>query len=253
MTNAGRDFITYATKILNAIEDLENVMLGYRSASHGTVCIGILPDAMLINVAQYISGFTSIHEDILVEVSQSSNSELVNALLDHKIDLAFISPALINPRTLLMIDYKTLKEEEICLATMSKSSLANRDAVPIKELSNVEIVLSKEFEEVSAIAQDALSRQVTLNRTLKYSSRLEELVGYILEGRGVSFLPLTIIKQYESEGMVATHLTHPLKLNISLAISSERKNSEATMMFYHYVISQSLPVKESGYEVEEWT
>lgn len=251
LTNAGSDFITYATKILNAVEDLENVMQGYRSASRGTVCIGILPDAMLINIAHYISGFTSIHEDILVEVNQSSNSELVNELLDHKIDLAFISPSLINPRTLQMIDYETLIEEEICLAAMSGNSFVHRDAVSIKELTNVEIMLSNEFEEVSAIAQDALSKQVTLNRTLKYSSRLEELVEYILEGRGVSFLPLTIIKQYESEGMVVIHLNHPLKLNISLAISNERKNSEAAMMFHHYVVSQSIPVKENGYEVEE--
>jgi len=245
LTNAGRDFITYATKILNAVDDLQYVMQSYHSATCGTICIGILQDAILFNISQFISGFSATHENILVEVNQSSNTELVRELLDHKRDLAFISPTLLNKRVLSLLDCQTLIEDEICLATSSTSALNSYKNIFLHELSNFDIMLSSEFKEVSAIVHEAILKQEFSHHNYKHCSQLEELIKRVITGQCISFLPMTIIKQYKNLGMISIPLNPPLKINISLAMSNDRRNLISSVMFYEYVVSQLEKMEKS--------
>ncbi len=243
LTNAGRDFVTYGTRILSAVNDLENIMQSYKNASRGLIRIGVLPAAGLYNISQCISGFSNENEGIFLEVNQSSSAELAKELLDYKIDVAFLSSVLLKAPSLSFLDCYTVVEDEICLIVASANTLSMHQQFSLKELANIEIVLHDGLDEISEIVLESMLRQKIVPRISKKYSQIQELIGLVSSGSCVSLLPQSIIRQYSGSDITAIPFSPSIKVNISLVIANERKHSEDMISFRDYIIAKYSMVK----------
>ena len=90
LTEVGLDFVTYASRVMESLEDLYEVMRMHKSSMNGIIHIGIMPHASHFNLAKRISAFAYRNDLMTLDINQASSGELAAELLDRKTDVAFI-------------------------------------------------------------------------------------------------------------------------------------------------------------------
>ena len=152
LTEAGREFVHRAREIIQRSEALESEMSFYAGLRRGTLNLGIITSLQCIDFGGLLSAFCGSYPDISVNIVQGGTHNLVQQLVERKIDAAFLN----RPTSGLpgSVEFIKLGEDTYHLAVPDNHPLAKRDRVSLAELKDEHFI----FHQTGQVASELCLR-----------------------------------------------------------------------------------------------
>lgn len=207
LTPAGEILMHYSRQISHLINEAKKEI---KSADGlmGSLKIGCIETTMALKVPGILNQFGEIYPQIELEFKSAMRGDLINDVLNYKLDAAFI-PA---PLNVPGLKYEVVAEERLVIlapgATSSVGALLEQ-----KEM--IKIIV---FDQ-GCVFRARLEAWLSANGIVQYKAivvnSLEGIINFVEAGLGISVLPLEIITTYYSGRNIKT-----LTMNKSLSSMS---------------------------------
>ena len=139
LTDAGRSFLVDAEAILASVERATVKARRTARGETGRIAVGFTTSAPFHPlVARAIREFRRERPDISFVLEESSSGDLLAAVRDERLDIAFIRSGLTDPQGLAM---HALLHEEMAAALPTRHRLARRPTLTLKDLAAEDFIL----------------------------------------------------------------------------------------------------------------
>ncbi|HVW70726.1 MAG TPA: LysR family transcriptional regulator [Steroidobacteraceae bacterium] len=192
LTRAGQAFAAEVTRILG---EVRNAVLIAKRAARGAVGqlrVGFTESASFNPlVTSTFRSFRSVFPDIEVSLEERQSTQLVLALREGRIDVAFVRPPL---KTGDGLSLQLLQEEEMVAAVPSGHALAKRKSIDLRELANEAFILyPRAVRPGLADAVVAACEKAGFSpRVEQYAPQLAATINLVAASLGVSVVPLSM-------------------------------------------------------------
>jgi len=158
LTKSGEVLLYYVESILNSFEESKKAVNNLKEAGKGELSIGTssLPGARL--VPEYLSRFKKDHPEVTFNVIISKAADIREMVLKSKLDIGIIGSQDAGYKD-ERLEETIISKDEMVLAIPNSHPLANKGKVSIRELKNLELIVS---------FKNTLSRQALNSLFLKY-------------------------------------------------------------------------------------
>jgi len=165
LTKSGEVLLYYVESILDSFEESKKAVNNLKEAGKGELSIGTssLPGAHL--VPEYLSRFKKDHPEVTFNVIISKAADIREMVLKSKLDIGIIGSQDAGYKD-ERLEEAIISKDEMVLAIPNSHPLANKGKVSIRELKNLELIVS---------FKNTLSRQALNRLFLKYD------VPYVIE------------------------------------------------------------------------
>ncbi|GAA3860969.1 LysR family transcriptional regulator [Leifsonia kafniensis] len=220
LTDAGEALLPRARRALDAMRDARDAVSEVSGGLSGTLRVGTLTSIPLVDIPAVLGEFHRQHPGVKLVTggTPSGSAGLVASLLEHRLDLAFVSLPAVPP---VGIDVTLLGRAPLMVALPHGHRLANRPHVTLHDLADEDFVdLPPGFgnrELVDrAFSAAGLSRRVALEIT-----DIGTAVQYVQYGLGVSVLPEFLLN--ETPGVTVVRIDGDLPWwSVGVASASNR-------------------------------
>lgn len=225
LTDAGAVLLPRARIALEAAREARDAVAEVRAGLRGTLRIGTMTSLGLIDLPALLGRFHRRHPGVLLQTSTapSGSQGLIEALTEHRLDLAFVSLPGPGPAG---VELTELAHSVIDLVVPHGHPLSGRDSVPIGELADLDFIdfplgYGNRALVDRAFAVAAVPRRVTIEITDSATG-----ADFVRHGLGIALLPRFILG--EPEGLTRLRVTgSDLTLPLSLATPADRALSAA--------------------------
>ncbi|MCI8454123.1 MAG: LysR family transcriptional regulator [Lachnospiraceae bacterium] len=215
LTEAGQIFALRTREILHKAETLESEMAAFAGIRRGSLTLGIIASLNCIDFGGLLSAFCSEYPGISVNIVQNGTHELINLLVERKIDLAFMNrPVTVLPSSLA---FHKLGEDYYSLAVPADHPLAKREAVSLKELSNEPFIFHSSAQVASDLCLNACRRAGLEPNIVCRSAEPTTSLYMVQGGLGVAFLPTEEFCTHKVEGVLEIRLEEPIIKEVGIA------------------------------------
>ena len=203
LTDEGSLLYKYAEKIFGIVDEMEHVLKGFASLTHGSLIIGTTRSFARHLMPALVSGYQQQFPGIKVSLEVGSSSEIAEGVAAFKYDLAIIGRIPL-PSKVKAIPFKP---EEFCVVASPYHPLAEKGTVSWQELEKEPIIIrepgsgSRHFM-LSLLASHGVKPSVLLE-----AGSVEFIKEYVIQSRGISFLYKPEIEREAEMGLLK-----PLKL-----------------------------------------
>ncbi|GAA4935423.1 LysR family transcriptional regulator [Actinoplanes utahensis] len=220
LTGAGEALLPRARIALDAARDARDAVAEVSGGLRGTLRIGTLTSIRVIDLPALLGEYHRRHPGVRIQtvVSPKGSGGLLEMLLEHRLDLAFVSVP--GPRP-AGVHLTGLASSIMDLAVPLGHPLAGRDAVAIEDLAElgfIDLPAGYGNRDVAdrAFAAAGVRRHVTIELTDIGTS-----AEYVRHGLGVALLPRFLLTGVE--GVATMPVTGAdLRWPLSLAVSADR-------------------------------
>ena len=186
LTPAGAAFLPHARRVLAGAE--EAAMAARRAArgESGCLTVGFIHAASYELLPGILRRFTRRAPGIEVRLQEMTGTEQIPALLDGRIDIAFLRPPVANAA----IRTRVIVREPLVAALPRRHRLAGRLAIGLRELSGERFVMYAPGR--SPLHGQVLSACLTAGFTpdvVQQAMHIMTLIGLVRSGVGVALLP----------------------------------------------------------------
>jgi len=234
LTPAGEILMHYSRQISHLINEAKKEIKSADGLT-GSLKIGCIETTMALKVPGILNQFGEIYPQIELEFKSAMRGDLINDVLNYKLDAAFI-PA---PLNVPGLKYEVVTEERLVIlapgATSSVGALLEQ-----KEM--IKIIV---FDQ-GCVFRARLEAWLSANGIVQYKAivvnSLEGIINFVEAGLGISVLPLEIITTYYSGRNIKT-LTMNKSLSSMSTILISRNNvppSKALEEFINLFKTQTL-------------
>lgn len=225
LTDAGAALLPRAHAALDVAREAVDAVAEVRGGLRGTLRLGTMISVDLIDLPALLGEFHRRHPCVLPRISAapSGSRGLVDALLERRLDLAFVSMPGPRPAGITLTDLTT---SVLDLVVPTDHPLAKRRTVPIAELAGLGFVDCPVGYGNRTVADRAFAAASVPRRVAIEITDLATGVAYVRNGLGVALLPRFALGKAEN---VATLTVDDADLDwpMSLAAPSERTPSAA--------------------------
>lgn len=225
LTDAGAALLPRARATLDAAREAADAVAEVHGGLRGTLRLGTLTSVRLIDLPALLGEFHRRHPGVLLQTSaaQSGSQGLVDALLDRRLDLAFVSLPGPPPAGLTLID---LASSVLDLVVPVGHPLAERDSVPLAELAGLDFVDSPAGYGNRAVVDRAFAAASLARRVAVEITDIGTGVDFVRNGLGVALLPRFILGD-APEVVTLTVDDADLEWPLSLAAAADRRPGAA--------------------------
>jgi DNA-binding transcriptional LysR family regulator len=224
LTAAGRTLLPHAVATLDAARDAQDSVLGLRGTVQGTLRLGGVAAAGLLDIPALLGRYHQLHPDVTLQlrIPPDGSAGHARALLAGDLDAAFLS--LVGPRPSELIT-RELASVPMVLLVPAGHRLAGAPTVVLDTLvdeSFVDSPVGYGNRDLVDRAFAALSpgRQVTLE-----STDIATTAAFVQQGLGVALLP-SFMADSDAEGLAVVPATEPgLTWPLHLATAARRRMS----------------------------
>jgi DNA-binding transcriptional LysR family regulator len=223
LTDAGVTLLTHARAVLDAARDAAEAVAEVRGGLRGTLRLGTMTSIRLIDLPALLGEFHRRHPGVLVQTSAapSGSQGLIDALVEHRLDLAFVSLPGVRPAGIEVYD---LSHSVLDLVVPVDHPLAGRGSVPIGELANLDFIdcplgYGNRTVVDRAFAAASVPRRVTIE-----IADIATGVDFVRNGLGVALLPRFVLGAV-AEVATLTVSDADLRWPLSLATPANRPPS----------------------------
>lgn len=227
LTDAGAALLPKAQATLDAARDARDVVAEVRGGLHGTVRVGTMTSVGLLDVPSLLGEFHRRHPGVLLRLTAapSGSRGLVDALIERRLDLAFVSLPGQPPPQLQLTE---LARIPMVLVLPVDHPLASSTAqVSITDLADLDFIDSPIGYGNRGVADRAFESAGVRRRVSIEITDIATATAYVRNGLGVALLPRFAIGS--EAGVVAVPVANAeLEWPLSLASPKDRALSSAT-------------------------
>lgn len=215
LTEAGREFVTRAREILQKAQTLQEEMAFYAGLHKGTLSLGIITSLQCINFGGMLSAFCCSYPDISVNIVQDGTYNLMDLLVERKIDLGFLNrPTGGVPSSL---EFIKLGEDRYSLAVSRLHPLAKRKLVSLSELKEEHFIFHQAGQVAAQLCLDACHLAGFEPNIVCRSSNPTTGLYMVQGGLGIAFLPTEEFQSHAVDGVVEVKLQEPIIKEVGMA------------------------------------
>jgi DNA-binding transcriptional LysR family regulator len=197
LTNAGRELVTYASVILDAVEDAQSRMRAHAGTVLGRIDVSCIP-SLAARLAPHLAQLQQRHPDLTIVAHETSGAHAAAAVLDRSADLAVIddwsdqdnAPAQGLTRT-------ELRREEIVLAVPADHPEAGRSGpitgAALRGLVQAQTWLCAPVGDPTRIAADQYLARARIEPARRWEFQgMHVLAALVATGAGIALLPIDV-------------------------------------------------------------
>ncbi|HYG77863.1 MAG TPA: LysR family transcriptional regulator [Planctomycetota bacterium] len=189
LTSEGEILLPYVQKVLNAVQDAEDVAADLRGASRGTLKIVSLPSACVYVLPPKIAAFKRDHPRIDIVLEENISASIPEQVLSGKFDLGVTQ----SPHPVPGMSRALIHEEDLLLAVPEGHPLALRDDVELSEAAGESFVVTKPDTEFRNLAVELCQRAGFDMHAAFEADHFDSLQAYCAVGMGVALIPSSVI------------------------------------------------------------
>jgi DNA-binding transcriptional LysR family regulator len=188
LTDAGAALLPGARVTLGAARDAADAVAEVRGGLRGTLRLGTLTSVRLIDLPALLGGFHQRYPGVLLQTTAapSGTQGLVDALLERRLDLAFVSWAGPPPAGVTLTD---LASSVLDLVVPAGHPLASRGRVQLGELAGLDFVDSPVGYGNRTVADRAFAAASLTRRVTIEIADIATGADFVRHGLGVALLP----------------------------------------------------------------
>lgn len=220
LTDAGAALLPRARAVLDAARDARDVVSEVQGGLRGTLRVGTMTSVSLLDLPALLGDFHRRHPGVLLQitVAASGSQGLADALVERRLDLAFVS---VPGRPPAGIEITDLAHSVIDLVVPDDHPLAVRDSVPIEELAGLDFIDFPVGYGNRAVADRAFAAASVPRRVVIEITDLASGADFLRHGLGIALLPRFIIGS--RPGLTRLTITGAdLRWPLSLAVPADR-------------------------------
>jgi len=217
LTDAGKEFIYYAQRIVDDFEALKLTMQEYNIIQQIHLVIGGIPVMARIGLTSLIVAFQKKYPKINVEIKERPNRELLNLLKRREIDVAFITAPGDGVSKHPMITYYTLLEDEVFLFTNQSNKIAQRISIDLEEARNEVFILLDSYTGIYKTCMDAFQK-AGFTPKIHESRNVETIMELVAEGLGVTLVTGRLARSFNIPNLAMVRLNQPFKRITAMAV-----------------------------------
>jgi len=208
LTNAGKLLYNHLLKAKAIQKQLEFDIstINSRLKAKGQLKLGASTTVALYIIPKVLSAFHQKYPDVKISLLNRNTDTIVQALLDHDIDVGIVEGrAKINA-----ISYEPFMTDEVVALCSSKSPIAKKGSLAVKDLLNIPIALREQGSGTLDALKYHLQKHKLKISDLNVGVRLagtEALKNFLREDNCVGFLPKrSVIRELERGELVAVKI-----------------------------------------------
>lgn len=225
LTDAGAALLPRARATLHAAREAADAVAEVRGGLRGTLRVGTMTSVRLLDLPALLGEFHRRHPGVVLQTSAvpSGSQGLVDALLERRLDLAFVSVPGPSPAGVTLTD---LTRSVLDLVVPAGHPLAGRRSVSIAELTGLDFVDSPVGYGNRTVADRAFAAASVPRRVAVEITDVGTGVDFVRHGLGVALLPRFALR--EAEDIVTLTVSDAdLDWPLSLAVPSEYRPGAA--------------------------
>jgi DNA-binding transcriptional LysR family regulator len=198
LSEAGELLYQYAEKIFDLVSEADEKMRDFKKLMRGTLQIGTTKNYARYIMPSLLTTFQARFPDIRVILDEGNSEDMARSVLDMKNEMAFICQINID-RRLKSIFFSSV---EFVLVVSPQHRFSQRGSISFRELNGEPVILRE---------KGSGSRAAILRRFDLYGIRpsviievgsLDFIVGYVKQGKGISFMFEPDIKEELEKGLL---------------------------------------------------
>lgn len=215
VTPAGKEFYFRCRGVLDAMQDIAQLLDEARDVQFGRVRVGIVPAMLFSRPTAAIRSFTAKHPDAEVVLRNLSTAQLLEELEQGSLDIGI----LLTQPELKGLTSTQLFSEDYLVCLPEGHRLAAQDSIPFSELRSERILQGPRNanpEGFDAVVAACMGAGFSPRSLGVYGSYLDH-AGMVSAGMGVSFVPVSL-SDLVPHGVIYRRLTDPtVGLTVSLS------------------------------------
>ncbi|GIO07782.1 LysR family transcriptional regulator [Brevibacillus reuszeri] len=185
LTEAGKALQHYASKITALSQETERVLLEYREARRGTITIGASYVPGTYMLPQVISQFSREYPGVSVKMMIKPAPVIQQLLLDHQIDLGFISS---QPFDEPKLHIQPLSDDELVIVYSASHRFASMSSIDVIDIVEEPFIFHGTNSTTSQMTTKwASAHKLKLHYCMELDS-LESIKRALMIGNSISFL-----------------------------------------------------------------
>jgi DNA-binding transcriptional LysR family regulator len=184
LTAEGNVLYGYAERLFGIVEEMEHVVKGLTSLTHGSLIIGTTRSFARHLMPGLLSRYQEEFPGIKISLEVGSSSEIAEGVAAFKYDLGIIGNLPL-PKKLKAIPY-TL--EEFCMVVSPDHRFAKRGVVSCREIQNEPVIIREPGSGSRHFMLSFLASHGVEPSVLVEAGSVEFIKEYVIQGRGISFL-----------------------------------------------------------------
>lgn len=233
LTEAGKAFVQYARRILNDMQALGELMEDYAANRDGRVRIGALPIMCSLRIPELVHAFHSWNPNITLSLQERGSVELLHALEQNDIDVAF---AIINPSEPSMGQMNSLPlvQSEVCAAVHVDNPLSRQKTLDLKQLVDQVLITPNQDFNLSGIILSHLASLGIQCQVQNVCSQIDSCLALVNKNMGVSFCTRTTAEYYHYPDVVALTLDPAIQRTVYLVYKKDPRYDPALEQFIRF-------------------
>ncbi|MGG7144803.1 LysR substrate-binding domain-containing protein [Clostridium nigeriense] len=233
LTPAGISLKKYAS---NIIDNYNELILDLNKYSYAIpkMSIGYIPVINQYNIANYIGKFKNKHNELELKLIEGEHSEILDLLLNNKIDFAIIRSTSLNTDNLCVSE---LSKDELVIITSKNHPIANRKYVPLKNLSKENFISLGENSGVYNLFVEECRKYNFEPNILCFNSRIENILGLVSAELGIAPLMKRSVECFDKKDISTILLKENISSSLCLIHLKDKVLSQLELEFKNYLIN----------------
>jgi DNA-binding transcriptional LysR family regulator len=216
LTPAGQRLLPYAERIAALLSEARRVVEDDGTPG-GSLIIGSLETTAALRLAPILSSFAQSFPDVDLSLKTGTSAELVDAVLAHRIEGAFVCGPVAHPE---LLEEAVFREELALIAQPSIKTL--HEVFAARELKCVVLRLGCSYRQ--RLETILAARGIVGIRWLEFGT-IDGIVACVGAGIGVSLLPRALLEPARRDGRIAMH---PLPADEAMVDTTFVRRRDAT-------------------------
>ena len=183
-----------AAQLQEVVSTFDNALINIRNAadtSSDTLTIGFLEYAVRPFLNRFAEWFQTAHPNIEIDYDSGNLDELTDAVLEDRMDLAFVTHIGSDPSFSKDLDSETIYEDRLLAVVSPRHSISSCESITIEELSTYPLInYSKTNNPYTAnFHKDIFEKKGLHMQTAKEITNYESGLFYAKAGIGVLIIP----------------------------------------------------------------
>ncbi len=222
LTEAGQRVYEYADRIFSLYAEMENSVRDLTGEVSGVLMLGASTTIAEYMLPALLGDFKAKYPEVSIRLQVANTDGIVSMVENNSIDLGVVEAPVSNKN--LVVD--TCRQDQMVLAVPPSHELANKESVPIVELSNYPYICREEGSGTREVMLEAMNaaggNPANLDIVMELGSP-EAVKGAVEAGMGISILSsATIEKELKLGSLVAVNLDVPIERPFSFVHQKQK-------------------------------
>lgn len=191
LTPEGKKLLTYSKKIVALTKEMKQAVQIDKEPS-GKLEIGTVET--VIHLPKILSSYVKKYKDVDLSIFTGVTSTLVEEVLHHKLDGAFVTKTDLHPD---LVSHEVFQEELVLISDNRASTLEEVTEEPI-------LCFGKGCGYRARLAEWYKDQNLTPKKVMEFGT-LETILRSTVMGLGIAFVPKSVVTQLEMDGLIQFH------------------------------------------------